>query len=570
MKNRKISLCGMIAAVFFILSIYTSVWAALTPNTSYTVTIEKVKSDGTIGSLGLSTAGTTDNNGKLSFTMSSVPSNDTCNFLVTTITDGSGATVRKGIAPCPDVDSTLPLGISPLTTKQTTALLDAFAAAGTDDSILAVFGSVVVRSTGVTDTELKKIANIINSGINGTGGFADYLTSNGVSASELAAYRSAIVANLANASSGYSKIMKDAVDDGIASATAERQKRGEAAAKLMSVLVDAADTAGFSPDLVLEAFNAMGSVVIPLFQTAVANGDINAIVGKSIDSSVGGGVDKLRADKEIKNYQDALTTLGASGAELTQFTTAASALSDSMRSAFQTSEEVFDDNEDVGKINTAQGAMETTMNNAFNTFTTAIAASNTSLGTLVTALNGVLGAGAVSNTDFQTYAKDGSTQVNWPITMVIVANWINDAVIANGNNINTTIAYTRDTVALPGAINWIGNCSDNSSTDPGTCTGAGGGWTVERTNFTGAAMNIPASYAALFGIQEDIMIRDFTRYNADTAANGDMSAMQTMEKAYSDALGTIAGNISGTNPNSTAITAAQKKAIVRLLKSPQF
>lgn len=542
--------------------------AALSTFTSYTVTIEKINSDGTVSSgatsLGLSTTGTTDGNGKLSFTLSSVPSNDTCNFMVLTLTDSNNTTVRRGIAPCPDASSTMPLGVSELTATQTTGLLAAFAAAGSDDPILAVFGNIVLRSTLISNAELSSIASICSQGISSSGGFVDYLTTQGVTTTELALYRKAIIASLANTSSGYSKLMKEAVDDGIAtSAAAERQKRGEAAALLLKVLVDAADTAGFEPDLILQCFDAMGSVVMPLFSTAVANSAISANTMATINSTIGGGIDKLRAEKEITNYQNALTALGATGADVTQFSNAAATMSTAMIAAFHTFEEVFDGSEDQTTVGNAQTALDAAMNTAFNNFMTSVAASGARVTTLVSAINGVLGAGSVSNSDFTTYNSSG-TPVNWPIMMVVATSWVNDSVATSGTG---AISYTRDTTSVPSGF-WVGTCSNTTYTDPTTCGNNGATWTAARTNFVG--QGIPAAYATLFGVQEDIMIQEYIRYDAGTSAGNDMSAQQVLEKAYSDALDSIAGNITGTNPAGTALTTAQKKALVLLMKSPQF
>ncbi len=493
--------------------------------------------------------------------------------MVITVKDTDGNIARRGIAPCPDAGSTMPLGVSEMTAKQTTAMLAGFQAAGSDDPILAVFGNTIVRSTGITDSELEQIAIIANQGISGTNGFVDYLKAEGVTDSQLVTYRNAIVARLADANDGYSKIMKDSVDEGFrVSADEERKKRGEAAAKLLSVLVDAAVTAGFDPSLALEAFDAMGVVVMPLFQTAVDSGVITAATMQSVNATVGGGINKLRADKEISSYQEALTTLDASGDDLTQFTNAATALSSAMRTAFQNFEAVFDGNETEAAVQAAQNSMNTAMQTAFNAFTTSVAASDARITALVDELNAILGAGSVSSSDFTFHNENG--QANWPIMMVVMTEWLNNAVIANGNDANNTVSYTRDTATIPDNLIWVGSCSDGSSHDKTTCINNSGAWTPGRTDYS--ALGIPGSYAALFGIQEDIMIREFTRYAEESTADGltdpaaQMQKWQELEKAYNRALDTIAGNISGTNPDGEAITDAQKKALVRLLKTPQL
>jgi hypothetical protein len=100
------------------------------------------------------------------------------------------------------------------------------------------------------------------------------------------------------------------------------------------------------------------------------------------------------------------------------------------------------------------------------------------------------------------------------------------------------------------------------------CQNAAGTWTAARTDFVG--QGIPASYASIFGIQEDIMILEFTRWEAQSAAGSDMSAHETLEQNFSDSVAGLSSNIGGTTDGTTAISTTQKEAIVMLLKSPQF
>ena len=87
-----------------------------------------------------------------------------------------------------------------------------------------------------------------------------------------------------------------------------------------------------------------------------------------------------------------------------------------------------------------------------------------------------------------------------------------------------------------------------------------------RTTFSG----MPASYATLFKVQEDIMIIEFTRFAAQSSAGSDMSLQQALEKSFSTKMATVAGNIVGTTNGSTSISSAAKSALVTLMQSPQF
>ena len=540
---------------------------ALTSGASYTVSIEKLNSDGTVtsgsSSLGLSTAVTADSNGKISFSLAGIPDNSTCNFLVITVKDGSQTTVRKSVVPCPDAGSTLPAGVSGLTQKQTDALLDAVSSAGTDDPILAVFGFVIVRSTGMSSTDLSTMATLAYQGISGTGGFVDYLTSNGVTSSQLSLYRKSIVSQLADVDSGYSKLIKDSVD--ASNTSDELSKRGEAASMLLDVLVQAATSAGFPQDRVLEAFDAMGAIVVPLMDQAVMDGNFSVTSAQMVNSSVGGGIQKLRAKRNIEKYSQALTTLGATGSDVAVYESAATTLSDTMTSAFQAFDQVFDGTETDADIQAAQSSFDTVMNTAFNQFMSDTAASDARINTMISNIDNALGTSSgMTLNEFQFYDSSGNA-VNWSITMVIPTDWISSIVAAGG-----ALTYTRDTTAIPSSITWVGSCSDSNYYDKDSCEGAGGAWMAGRTDFGAGGQGLPASYAALFGLQEDIMILEFTRFEAQSTAGNDMSAQQQLEKAFSDNMTALAGNLGGTTDGSASIGSSKKDALVTLMQSPQF
>ncbi|MDO8703677.1 MAG: hypothetical protein Q7J84_01890 [Sulfuricaulis sp.] len=532
-------------ALFLTISFFSAHALALTAGQTYTVTIEKLTSAGAVtsgsSSLNLSTTATANADGKIAFSIGGIPDNGSCNFLVITIANSADVTERRSIVPCPDTGKTLPLGVSGITDKQTEALLAAFASAGTDDPILAVFGFTIVRSSGMTASDLAVLAGACNQGINASGGFLNYLSNNGVTSAQLAAYRTNIVSRLADPDTGYSKSFKESVDvASSADATLEAAKRGEAAGKLLKVLVQAATSAGFSQDRVLEAFNAMGSVVMPILQAAGTAGTLSSASKQAVDSSIGGGIQKLKADRGIEKYTQALTSLGATGSDVTSFTTAASTLASAMQTAFSIFEKVFTGSEAAAQVSAAQSTLDAAMQSAFSTFMTGTAASNSRLTTMIANIDSALGASTgLTVSNFQFYKSDG-TSSNWPIMMVIPTDWVSSIVAASGS-----VTYTRDTTAIPAAMTWL----------------SGG-----RTSFSG----MPASYATLFQIQEDIMILEFTRFGAQSSAGSDMSLQQALEKSFSTSMAAIAGNISGTTNGSTAIGATAKSALVTLMQSPQF
>ena len=563
--------------------------ARLTAGSSYTVTIGKINSNGTETVLSTSSAVVADATGKITFSLSGVPDNTTCNFMTVVVKDSNGAVAQSGMAPCATAGTTLPLGVSPVTSKQNEALKAGFLAAGTDDPILAVFGLAAVRTQGITIAELTVLANIVKNAITGAGGFTDYLTTNrGVTPAQLAAYRSAIIAQLNNVNSGYSKMIKDSVD--ATTGAAESGKRGEAAALLMEILVEAATTAGFSQDYVLEAFNAMGAIAVPAIQAATTAGTLTADTAQGVNSNIGGGIEKSKTSRVIEKYTAALTTLGATGADVTQFQTAATALNTAMQTAFSTFEQAAfqNGNENAATIQAAQTALNTAMGTAFNTFTTDIAVSDARILTLITNICTALypnnagylatckgnpvGTGGLPASFFKFYDQSGATH-NWPINMVVLTDWATANKAAGGS-----LTYTRDTTAMPAAMIWYGSCSVANKYDSDACVFAGGTWTPARTCYgtvaaageAGTCWQLPPDYASLKAIQQDVHILQMTRWEAIDAAGGPGAAEQAAEQAFTDKLyTTIIGLIGGTN-GTTNLSTAQKKALVTLMSPPNM
>ena len=576
-RNKKLGLSKAILAALLMAGSHAY---ALTAGSSYTVTIGKINSNGTETILSTSSAVVADSAGKIAFSLTGVPDSTTCNFMTVVIKDSTGAVARNGIAPCATAGTTLPLGVSPVTDKQTEALKAGFLAAGTDDPILAVFGLAAVRTTGITTAELAALATIVKDAISSPGGFTDYLTTTrGVTASQLAAYRSAIVAQLNDVNSGYSKLLKDSVD--ATASTADAAKRGEAAGLLMEILVKAATTAGFQQDYILEAFNAMGSIAVPAI-TAATPGTLSVTTAQGVNTSIGSGIQKSKTSRVIEKYSAALTTLGATGADVTQFQTAATTLSASMQAAFSTFEQAAfqTGTENAATIIAAQATLNTAMNTAFNTF---IADTATSDARILTLRTNICTAVLPSNVSgclatlpaafFQFYDQSGTTH-NWPVNMVVLTDWVTTNKTAGGS-----LTYTRDTTAVPGAMVWAGSCSVANFYDQASCAAATGVWTPGRTCFgtvaaageAGFCQNLPVDYASLRGIEQDVNILQMTRWAAFQASGGDMGQDQTAEQAFTDKLyTTITGLIGGTTNGTTAISAVQKNAIVTLMSPPQM
>ncbi len=617
---------------------------ALTAGDNYTVSFSVVQSNGTVGAASYSTTATADSTGLITFSLSGVPDNTSCNFMVVKATNMSvnpNTVDLESVVPCPNKGTTMPLGLSSVTNAQATALEAAFKAAGTDDPILAVFLFTAVQTTDISLGDLGKIAQYAEQGIVGMGGYVDYLkTTRTVTDAELAQYRKNIVADLANPDTGYTKFIKDSVD--ATDPAVQAQDRGKAAAIILSTLVQATNSptdAGIHAGWIIEATDQMGNIVVPQLNV------LSAQDAMEIQSSIGTGLQKLREQVAIQKYSNAMSLLGGTGADIQQFNTAATALSNASDAAMEKfNQKAFANGlaASTSIMNAAQADMDTTMQNAFQTFQGAIAASDQRIGitnsgdydgtsdpnNMIKNICTALGANAPSfdpttqlnalcttvlaHMDnqwgmFKWYGPNG-TQVNWPVNMVILADWTSN-LLKNGGS----MSYTRDTTdfttlstSYPNdqMFQWSGYCApviSNATTCQNThgnwmsgacyyynkqdCTTNGGAWNPSLSCFGQHGYNgeplageAPSSYCQqnpypywiMFAIQQDIQVVQDIRQQVQQAAGQDMSKQGSAEQNFNNALSGIANNVTGTTAGSTAITKDQQKAIMELMSPPQM
>ncbi len=166
--------------------------AALKANSTYTIVIQKMNSNGTVSDY-TTTTGTTDANGKLSFVLTNLPTINEANFLVFIVKDSSGNVVRKGFVPAPPPGSANLVGINSLSTVQTNAILAAAEAIGTDDPVPAAYLLAILRSPEFGENEAVIMGNIGKDAITGSGGFEDFLLQNGVSSQQLSTFKSRLI-----------------------------------------------------------------------------------------------------------------------------------------------------------------------------------------------------------------------------------------------------------------------------------------------------------------------------------------------------------------------------------------
>ncbi|MBU4305182.1 MAG: hypothetical protein KJ893_06140 [Candidatus Omnitrophica bacterium] len=561
----------------------------------YQINVEAVKSIGTVtstannNSLGLNTTAIAGSNGKLSFSLSGIPTSSSYNFLVVTIKNSSGTTVRRSIVPAPAPGSTLSLGVSPITDNQTKAFLSAFQNAGTDDPLLAFFGFMMIRSADVSTSEITQMAQFCIKGIKGTDGtglttgFEASLRDQGATSAMLTSLRSNLVTNFTNLTSLY----KDSVDQYFSSgADAEKEKRGEAAAKIFEYLVNATNDAGMKVEWLIMAFNDLGAIVCPLITQAVNSGSVRTSTAGAMDSVISRGLQKLRADNFLKKYTNALTALGASTAEINQYTTAANTLMNTMQQNFQNFEKnvMGDEMPDADVVNEKNNEMNTAMEAAFNQFMTDCQATDARIVSLRASLKQALWYNDTQMDQylpasrFKFYNSSGNA-VNWSIMQVVSVSWLADLITAGGS-----LSYARDDTSVPSMMQWMGQCSNTQYWDQQSCLSNAGIWTTGRRDYTAIFPGDSGSqmWAALEGLREDIQVAEFTRWNSFSGIDfndkaGAMEAMKLAEKAFYDKLfnstggaNSLINDITGTTNGTTAIAVTAKKALITIFLSPDF
>lgn len=534
----------------------------LNPNASYSITSSKLRSNGTVTDIETVPA-KTDANGKLTFSLSTVPTNADANFLAFTIKDGNGNVVRQGIVPAPPSNDVNQIGINDLATAQAAAFLTAAQIAQSDDPILSSYLLVLLRSPNVLASDIPKLGNLGNAAI--LNGFETYLAGK-VAPAKVSALKSCLIYNPDSTKKTLRDITKGfytAVESGdAATESSETQKAG---ALMADVFMDAAACAGVPLDLITNAHDAAGDaaqatgLMDPTGQAPLSSDLISAI-----DQSMSTFNRKIGMVKMVTKYTNALNTLQASGAQVNTFISAAQAMA-------QASQAVDVQYADFFKSPTAyctahgtdqatvQNAVNTIYQNAWSTFQSSIASSDADITALKSLVQTVLPT-VVLPPDFGLNFVNGSP-INWPVQQVVMVKWMLGLIQGGGN-----LTYTRDTIPIPTNMQmWVGSCSDTMYWDQMGCQSHGATWTPQRSTF-----NTPsAAFNAYLGIQQDVQIADMTRSSIwDNGNQPTQPEKMQAAEAFLTNLGNIAGNIVATKGGVSA-TDAEKNAIITLMLQPQ-
>ena len=526
-------LCAMIVLVSF------NAYSALSPGITYTVILSKVNSNGTVTQVN-STSATADSNGKISFSFSRVPTSPDTFFLVLTVKDSSGTIVRKSFVPAPPSGGTGELGINDLSTTQTEMILQALESAGTDDPIVAAYGLILTRTADTSDADIQNIATLGRLAIQQ--GFESFLTSNGVSAAQLTTFKQKLIYNQPNKDlSNFTTLFKSAVDNPAQSA----DDMAMAAGLIADIFIDAGIAANIDLSLILAAHDAAGDVVQNNAEAAVAFAGISGSTGSVIDAAMSNFFIRIAAVKVKTNYTHALTVLNATGTQVTNFNTAVQTLMNAM----QTLDKQYAQYYSNPALMTQQirDAMNTAYSDAFTTFQTNIASSDAEILTMKTNMATALGINLGDlPAGMGTYRDFNANTVNWPIPQVVAINWVASIITAGGS-----LTYDRNTVSaglpVPGNMGWLNG--DGS-----------------RGNFGG----MPASFASLMGVQEDLQIAENTRWSIFGGGQPTREQEKAAKLAYNNNVDLIITNLSGTTNGSTSISLEQKEALVKMMEHPEL
>lgn len=541
--------------------------AALTPNAEYTITVQKMNSNGTVSDYATTTA-TADGNGKLSFSLSSMPTNAEANFIVFIIRDANGNLVRKGFVPAPPVGRTNMVGINDLSTVQTNAVLAAGEAAGTDDPIAMAFLLVLLRSPEATENDAIVLAALGKDAIIGSGGFEGFLVDNGVTLAQLNTFKSKLIYNGTSGKKTIADLtasFKTAVDSGsTTTATEEMQKAG---GFMADVFMDAAEAASIDFTLILAAHDAAGEVAGNATNQARMN-QLSSSVKQSIEQSMSSFFRRIASVKVKSEYTNALSTLNASGSQVDNYLSAVQTMMAANANIDATYGEYFQNPDSyVSSHGTTHEAVRAVIDQAFQNSFGAFQTNITSSDAEITAMKANVASAFNINqsylpSDFGTYRDFTGGTKNWPIPQVVMVNWMASIIAAGGS-----FEYTRDTLTIPSMIqSWMGNCSDNNYYEQMSCEANSGIWTPGRRTY-----NTPSSaFNAYLGLQEDIQIIEFSRYAIYQGSQPSREQQKQAKLTFQQRMAAAAGRISGTTDGTTSISDAQKHAVIKLLVQPSM
>lgn len=530
---------------------------ALTAGENYNVVVYKVNSDGTTTSVS-STSATADSNGKIGFSLASLPTATDTNFIFIEVKDSSNTVVRRAFAPAPPAGSTNAVGVNQLSDIQAQAIQASMTDNATDDPMGVAFGLVFVRSPDLTSSDISILADMMGTAILGSDGMEAFLLSHGVSSSQLATFKKKIVANTAadtNDLADYMAYFKSAVDNN------DDDEMAKAGGVMAEVFMDAAVEADIDPGLILAAFDAAGSATgLDALMSSLSSG-----FAASIEQAVNGFFTRIGSAKLKTEYTKALNDLAASGAEVTRFNSAvqtflaAQQAIDVQYAGFFTDPAAY-----AASVGKTQQQVQNEINSAFDSAWSTFRSDLQSTSSEITSMQQTVAAGLQAKGETTTATdldNDGvgteydfnGNPVNWPIPQTVSVNWVG-TLLANGGD----FTYTPSSLAAPSNMGWLDGNGDGSSDG-------------NKADYTDAVWGMPTPFANLMNLMQDVQVVEHYRYLLwDGGGQPTQDQQEQARVDYANRLAGLVSNIGGTTDGSTAISTVQKQALVKLMQEPEL
>ncbi|MFH0809976.1 MAG: hypothetical protein V2A77_05850 [Pseudomonadota bacterium] len=524
----------LLAALLFTAALVHA--AALTPDQIYTVTLSYLNSDGTLEADVATTTAVADANGKLDFSFTGAPDTATCNWLLLSVKNAEGTTVRRALAPSAPEGETTELGVCDLTEAQTGSLLVMAEGAGTDDPIMMAFALIIVRSAGISADDAANLAVVAATAITGDNGFVGHLSDKGVTDAQLATLRQALIHNDTADLGDFTALFKDSVEAADADTAVELQ--GLAGGKIAEIFCAAAVEAGINVGVLLDALEVTGDAAgsCPEF------GELGVATLASIDGAMSAFHQGMAAYKVKAEYEHALSVLGASDSQIERWNAAIDDLVSAMRQIDRTYSKYYSDPAHNVMTEEVRAQRDAAYQTIFEAFRTAMQSNEDELSALRTDVAEAMGINEDDlPPDFGHEFDSGGDPVAWPIPKVVAMSWF-AAILTAGGELN----YDRVDIPVPDI-----------------CTGWG--FAKEDFEFTGAG-------APFFQLEQDVFLAQATRWASYQDLGGQPTRAQELaiKQDYYDTLRDIAAALSGTTDGTTAISSAQAAALTQTFIPPNI
>ncbi|MFH0809974.1 MAG: hypothetical protein V2A77_05840 [Pseudomonadota bacterium] len=510
--------------------------AALTPGDTYTVTLSYLKTDGTLQEDVASTTAVADVDGKLDFSFTGAPDTSTCNWLLLSVKNAEGTTVRRALAPSAPEGGTTELGICDLTEAQTSSLLIMAEGAGTDDPIMMAFALIIVRSAGISADDAANLAVVGRTAIRGDDGFVGYLSSHGVTDAQLASLRQALIHNDTADLGDFTALFKDAVEAADADTATELQ--GLAGGMIAEIFCAAAVEAGVDVGLLSDAMEITGDAANGCPEYAA----LGANTLSSIDGAMSAFSQGLRAYKVKAEYEHALSVLGASDSQIERWNAAINALVTALRQIERTCSKYYSDPAHNVLTEEVRAQRDEAYQAAFDDFMVAVQSNEDELSDLRLAVAQALGVNEGElGVDFGYDYDSNSNLIPISIPKAVAMSWVAGIFSAGGE-----LTYDRLDLPVPDVVS---------------------GWGFEKHDFVFAGAG-----ASWFALKEDVFLTQATRWAAYAEIGGQPTRARELaiKQDFYDTMRDIAAALSGTTDGTTAISSAQAAALCKMFVQPEF